>query len=292
LHSLVYGNPCAFHLDPIERNAFFHVLPGTMSLCLATAGCNLACRFCQTWEISQAAPEDVFGFDVPPDQVVRMAVDMGARAVCYTFVEPVVFYEYMRSIGDAANEAGILSVVRSNGFIEPGPLKELIPFIHAANIDLKSIDDAFYRELCDGELEPVLASMRLLRKAGMHLEVTNLVVPTRNDDMAQIKAMCVWIRDELGADTPLHFWRFYPLHKLRNLPPTPETVLEEARMTAIDVGLKYVYIGNIPRHTGENTFCPSCKGKVVSRTGFMVREVRLQSGKCGFCGQAIPGIWA
>jgi pyruvate formate lyase activating enzyme len=263
-----------------------------MSLCLATAGCNFACKFCQVWEISQASPEDVFSFDVRPEQVVRLAMDMGARAVGYTFVEPVVCYEYMRSIGDVANEAGILGVIHSNGFIEPGPLKELIPFIHAANIALKSIDDAFYRELCAGELGPVLASLKLLRKAGMHLEVTNLVVPTRNDDMAQIKAMCVWIRDELGADTPLHFWRFFPLHKLRNLPPTPEAVLEEARMTAIDVGLKYVYIGNIPRHAGENTFCPSCKGTVISRIGFMVREVRLQSGNCGFCGQAIPGIWA
>lgn len=292
LYSLVYGNPCVIHLDPVERNPFFHVLPGTMSLCLATAGCNLACKFCQTWEISQASPEDVFSFDIPPDLVVRRAMEMGVSSVGYTFVEPVVFYEYMQSIARLAREAGILNVIHSNGFIEPGPLKALIPFINAANIDLKSIDNAFYRELCDGEVEPVLATMKLLRKAGVHLEITNLVVPTHNDDMARIKAMCVWIRDELGADTPLHFWRFYPLHKLRNLPPTPEAVLEEARMTALEVGLEYVYIGNIPRHAGENTFCPSCKSRVISRIGFMVREVRLEGGKCGFCGHAIPGIWA
>lgn len=291
LHTLVYGNPCAFHLDPVEKNPLFHVLPGTMSLCLATAGCNFACRFCQTWEISQASPEDVFSFDIPPDLVVQRAEDMGARSVGYTFVEPVIFYEYMQAVGAAAKEAGLLSLIHSNGFIELGPLKQLIPFIDAANIDLKSMDDAFYRELCEGELEPVLSSLKLLRRAGVHLEITNLVVPTRNDDMAGIRAMCAWIRDELGPDTPLHFWRFYPLHKLRNIPPTPETVLEEARLTAMDVGLAYVYIGNIPRHAGENTFCPSCQNKVVGRTGYMVGEVNLRDGKCGFCGHAVPGIW-
>lgn len=291
LYSLVYGNPCAFHLDPVEKNPFFHVLPGSMSLAMATAGCNFACKFCQTWEISQASPEDVFSFDIPPELVVERAKDMGARSVGYTFVEPVIFYEYMQSVGSAANRAGLLSLIHSNGYIQPEPLRELIPFIHAANIDLKSIDNDFYRELCDGELEPVLSSLKILKNAGVHLEITNLVVPTRNDDMTRIRDMCVWIRDELGPDTPLHFWRFYPLYKLRNLPPTPEAVLEKARQTAMDLGLHYVYIGNIPRHAGENTFCPSCKNKVISRIGYMVEEVRLQQGNCDFCGHAVPGIW-
>ncbi len=291
LFSLAYGNPCAFHLDPVEKNPFFHVLPGSMSLALATAGCNFACKFCQTWEISQAAPEDVFSFDIPPELVVERAQEMGARSVGYTFVEPVIFYEYMQQVGAAADTAGLLSLVHSNGYIQPAPLHELTPFIHAANIDLKSMDRAFYRDLCDGELEPVLRSLKLLKKAGVHLEITNLVVPTRNDDMAGIKAMCVWIRDELGADTPLHFWRFYPLYKLRNIPPTPEPVLEEARNTALDAGLHFVYIGNIPMHAGENTYCPSCGSEIISRMGYMVEAMHLREGNCGFCGHVIPGIW-
>jgi pyruvate formate lyase activating enzyme len=292
LVSLVYGNPCAFHLDPVEKNPFFHVLPGSASLAVATAGCNFSCKFCQTWEISQAGPEEVFSFDISPGLVIKRAREMEAQSVAYTFVEPVVYYEYMRSVGRLAAEAGLLSLIHSNGFINPEPLSDLIPFLHAANIDLKSIDDAFYRDLCGGSLEPVLAAMKQLRASGVHLEITNLVVPTRNDDMDRIKAMCGWIRDELGPDTPLHFWRFYPLYKLRNLPPTPVAVLERARQTAQAEGLQYVYIGNIPGHEGENTFCPVCKKVVIRRTGYMVGEMHLSGGKCDFCGHRIPGVWS
>ena len=291
LISLVYGNPCALHLDPVEKNPFFHVLPGSMSLAIATAGCNFTCKFCQTWEISQASPEDVYSFDVPPQKAVEKAVQMGARSVGYTFVEPVVFFEYMKDIGLLAREAGLLSLLHSNGFINGGPLQDLFPAIDAANIDLKSIDGEFYRSLCGGKLPPVLDTLKRLRKSGTHLEITNLVVPTRNDDAGMLKDLCAWIADELGPDTPLHFWRFYPLYKLRNIPPTPVSVLDRARETAMSAGLHYVYVGNIPGHQGENTFCPGCGNKIISRTGYMVGDIRLKGGNCVFCGNSIPGIW-
>ncbi|NIS68703.1 MAG: AmmeMemoRadiSam system radical SAM enzyme [Proteobacteria bacterium] len=291
-YSLVYGNPCAVHLDPIERNPFFHVLPGTRSLSVATAGCNFSCKFCQTWEISQASPEDVYSYETPPETVVNRAKQMIARSVAYTFVEPVIFYEYMVEIGSCAKEAGILSLIHSNGFINPDPLKELSAVLDAANIDLKAFTEEFYKDLCGGELSPVLRTLKTLKQENIHVEITNLIVPTKNDDMSVIREMCLWVSRELGGDTPLHFSRFYPLYKLKNLPPTPVSTLEEARAVALSAGLNYVYIGNVPGHEGENTFCPRCKKMLIQRTGFMIGEVHLKGGHCRYCGKSIPGIWS
>jgi pyruvate formate lyase activating enzyme len=291
LFSLVYSNPCAFHLDPIEKNPFFHVLPGSRSLALATAGCNFTCKFCQTWEISQATPEDVYSYDFPPEIVVKRAKQMRARSVAYTYVEPVIFYEYMREIGPVAQKAGLLRLIHSNGFINFEPLAKLCEVIDAANIDLKAYSDDFYRELCGGELNPVLDTLRILRRKKIHLEITHLIVPTKNDDLAMLREMCRWVAGELGADIPIHFSRFYPLYKLKNLPPTPVTTLERARDVALASGLEYVYIGNVPGHEGENTFCPRCEKMVIQRTGYMVGEIHLKDGKCKFCDHPIPGIW-
>jgi len=291
-YSLVYANPCAFHLDPIEKNPFFHVLPGTRSLSLATAGCNFQCKFCQTWEISQASPEDVYSYDIPPKVVVKRAKQMRARSVAYTFVEPVIFYEYMVEIGPFAKKEGLLSLIHSNGFINPDPLRNLSKVIDAANIDLKGFTETFYRELCGGELNPVLETLKTLKQEKIHVEITNLIIPTKNDEMSLVGDMCLWVKRDLGADTPIHFSRFYPLYKLKNLPPTPVSTLEEARAVALSSGLEYVYIGNVPGHEGENTFCPTCKKKIIQRTGYMIGEVHLKEGKCEYCGKPIPGIWA
>jgi pyruvate formate lyase activating enzyme len=291
-YTLVYGNPCAIHLDPIERNPFFHVLPGTTSLSVATAGCNFECKFCQTWEISQASPEDVYSYDIPPETIVKKAREMGAHSVAYTFVEPVIFYEYMLDIGSLAKKAGLLSVIHSNGFINPGPLQNLCTVLDAANIDLKGFTESFYRELCDGELSPVLETLKALKQKGIHLEITNLIIPFKNDKMSMVREMCLWVKRELGADTPVHFSRFYPLYKLKNLPPTAVSTLEKARAVALSAGLEYVYIGNVPGHEGENTFCPRCKNMVIQRTGYMIGEMHLKEGKCGYCGKPVPGIWA
>ncbi|MFB0507399.1 MAG: AmmeMemoRadiSam system radical SAM enzyme [Thermodesulfobacteriota bacterium] len=291
-YSLVYANPCAFHLDPIEKNPLFHVLPGSRSLSVATAGCNFTCKFCQTWEISQASPEDVYSYEIPPELVVKRAKQMRARSVAYTYVEPVIFYEYMVEIGPVAKKEGLLSLIHSNGFINPGPLKKLSTAIDAANIDLKAFTDEFYRELCNGELDPVLETLKTLKQEMIHLEVTNLIIPTKNDDMSLVREMCLWLKRELGVDTPIHFSRFYPLYKLKNLPPTPVSILEEARRVALSSGLEYVYVGNVPGHEGENTFCPMCKKMIIQRTGYMIGEVHVKGGKCGYCGKPIPGIWA
>jgi pyruvate formate lyase activating enzyme len=290
-YSLVYGNPCAVHLDPIEKKPFFHVLPSTSSFSLATAGCNLQCKFCQNWEISQASPEDVFSYDIPPERIVSKAREMGARSIAYTYVEPTVFYEYMSDIGGLAKKDGLLSVCHSNGFINPEPLRNLCKVLDAANIDLKGFTGQFYRDLSGGELTPVLESLKTLKNEKVHLEITNLMIPTKNDDMFTLKEMCLWIKKELGEDTPVHFSRFLPLYKLKSLPPTPVSTLDRARRVALSAGLEYVYIGNVPGHEGENTFCPNCKKMIIQRSGFIVGEVRMKGGKCAHCGKPIAGIW-
>ncbi len=290
-YSLVYGNPCAVHLDPIEKKPFFHVLPSTTSFSLATVGCNFQCKFCQNWEISQASPEDVYSYDVPPEMIVKKAKEVGAHSIAYTYVEPTIFYEYMVEICQLVKKAELLNVCHSNGFINSEPLKNLCKVMDAANIDLKGFTETFYRDVCSGELTPVLETLKTLKKEKVHLEITNLVIPTLNDDLLGLKEMCLWIKKELGADTPIHFSRFYPLYKLRSLPPTPVSTLEKARSTALSSGLEYVYIGNIPGHEGEHTFCPKCKKLLIQRIGYMVGENHLKGGKCSFCGKPIPGIW-
>jgi len=290
-YSLVYGNPCAVHLDPIEKKPFFHVLPGTTSFSLATAGCNFQCKFCQNWEISQAAPEDVYSKELLPETLVKEAKESGAHSIAYTYVEPTIFCEYMTDIGALTKKSGLLNVYHSNGFINPAPLKHLCKVLDAANIDLKGFTEDFYRDVCGGELNPVLETLKTLKQEKIHLEITNLVIPTKNDEISMIKEMCLWIKRELGADTPIHFSRFYPLYKLKTLPPTPVSTLEKARAVAYSAGLEYVYIGNVPGHEGESTFCPKCKKKIIQRTGYMVGEVDLKAGKCKYCGKPIPGIW-
>lgn len=290
-YSLVYGNPCAVHLDPIEKKPFFHVLPTTTSFSLATVGCNFQCKFCQNWEISQASPEDAYSYDVSPEMIVKMAKEVGAHSIAYTYVEPTIFYEYMIDICHLVKKAGLLNVCHSNGFINPEPLKNLCKVMDAANIDLKGFTEAFYRDLCGGELAPVLETLKTLKKEKVHLEITNLVIPTQNDDLSGLKEMCLWVKKELGADTPIHFSRFYPLYKLRSLPPTPISTLEKVRNTALSSGLEYVYIGNIPGHEGEHTFCSKCKKLLIQRIGYMVGENHLKGGKCQYCGKPIPGIW-
>lgn len=291
-YSLVYGNPCAVHLDPIEKKPFFHVLPATSSFSLATAGCNFQCKYCQNWEISQASPEDVYSYEVPPEVVVQKAKETGCHSVAYTYVEPMIFYEYMFDIGQFVKKAGLLNLCHSNGFINSDPLRNLCKVLDAANVDLKGFTETFYREMCSGELAPVLETLKTLKKEKIHLEITNLVIPTYNDDMSVIREMCTWVKKELGADTPIHFSRFYPLYKLKSLPPTPVATLEKAREVALSSGLEYVYIGNVPGHEGENTFCPGCKKIIIQRRGYIVEETHLKGGKCKYCGRLIPGIWA
>ncbi|MHB8069981.1 MAG: AmmeMemoRadiSam system radical SAM enzyme [Desulfobaccales bacterium] len=287
--TLVYGNPCAVHLDPIEKKPLFHVLPGTQSYSLATAGCNLHCKFCQNWEISQARPEKTLNYDLPPDKVVAAA--RGCPTIAYTYVEPLIFYEYLLDTARLARKAGLLNVCHSAGYINTAPLQELAAVLDAACIDLKSFDPQFYRDLVGAELAPVLRTLQTLRKQGVHLEIVNLLIPQFNDQAKTIGDMCAWIRDELGPLTPLHFSRFYPLYKMQNHYPTPVSALEQARNIALKAGLKYVYLGNIPGHQAENTFCHQCGKEIIARRGYHIGEVRMKDGACGHCGTKIPGIW-
>jgi len=291
-YSLVYANPCAVHVDPIEKKPFYHLLPTSTSFSIATAGCNFRCKFCQNWEISQTTPDETYNLELPPEKVVALAKKAGSRSIAYTYVEPTIFFEYMTDTASLARKEGILNVYHSNGFINPGPLKELCRVLDAANIDLKGFTEEYYSNMSQGHLAPVLQTLKTLKNEGVHLEITNLMIPTKNDDVDTVRKMCAWIKSELGADTPVHFSRFYPLYKLRNLPPTPVSTLEKSRKIAMDLGLEYVYIGNVPGHEGERTFCPRCKKLLIVRQGYSVGEVHLNKGKCKFCGKPISGIWA
>lgn len=290
--SLVYGNPCAAHLDPIEKKPFYHLLPATTSFSIATAGCNFRCKFCQNWEISQARPEETYNLELPPERVVELAKKIRARSIAYTYVEPTIFFEYMVDTAKLAKKEGLLNVYHSNGFINPAPLKNLCQILDGANIDLKAFTEEFYKEMSQGQISPVLQTLKFLKSQGVHLEITNLVIPTKNDDPALIRDMCAWIKKELGPETPLHFSRFYPLYKLRNLPPTPVSTLERSRKVAMEAGLEFVYIGNVPGHEGEKTYCPHCQKLLIGRQGYIVGEININKGKCKYCGKPIPGIWS
>jgi pyruvate formate lyase activating enzyme len=289
--TLVYGNPCAVNLDPIEKKPFFHVLPGTLSYSIATAGCNLHCKFCQNWEISQAKPEKTYNFVLPPEKVVAGAQERQCPSIAYTYVEPLVFYEYMLDTARLAKKAGLLNTCHSAGYINTEPLQILAEVLDAACIDLKSFDPQFYQDLVGGELAPVLRTLQTLRQKKVHLEIVNLVIPQMNDQPETLAKMCAWIKDELGPLTPVHFSRFYPLYKMQNHYPTPVSALEQARETALKAGLKYVYIGNLPGNKAESTFCHNCGKLVIQRTGYRLGEVKMKDGACGHCGTKIPGIW-
>ncbi len=291
-YTLAYGNPALLQEDPIERKPFFHVLPGSRALSISTAGCNLSCKFCEVWDMALEKPEEIFAYKVPPENVITLAREAQLRSISYAFGEPVIFYEYMEDTAVQAKKAGFLNLVHTAGYIKQKPLKRLLDKIDAVNIDLKGFDPSFYREIVGGELNPVLETLKTLKDAGKHIEVTHIVIPNLNDDMEKIEEMCQWIVENLGENTPLHFSRFYPLYKLSDLPRTPVSTLEEARETAIKAGLNFVYLAKVTDHEGENTYCPNCGEQVINRLGFVIEDIQLTEGKCSFCDHKIPGIWS
>jgi len=291
LRAVTYGRPCAVHVDPIEKKPLFHVMPGSRIFSLATAGCNLHCKFCQNWTISQAAPEDIRNVPLSPHRVVESATSQKCRSIAYTYTEPVVFYEYVLDTAALARQAGLLNVTVTAGYINREPLERLCDVVDASNTDLKGFSDAFYRELCEASLRPVLDGMITMKERGVWLEITNLVIPTFNDDLDMIRRMCKWILAYLGPETPLHFSRFYPMYKVRNLPPTPMDTLMRARQVALEIGLQYVYVGNVLGTEGESTFCPSDGTLLIRRMGFSVLENHLLNDACPTCGRKVPGLW-
>lgn len=291
LYTLNYGKPCSIQPDPIEKAPFYHFLPGTNRLGIATAGCNQTCKYCQNWQISQSRVDDLNNFDVSPDSMVAIAKNLGLPTVCFTYSEPTIFYEYMYDIAVRARAAGLKSVVVTSGYINEAPLRKLCSVVDAVKIDLKGFNEHFYEDVCSGTLAPVLNSLKTVQDCGVHLEIVNLVVPTLNDSMDEIRAMCRWIMENLGPDVPLHFTRFVPNYKLMDLPMTPVATLEQAIAIAHEEGLHYVYIGNVPGHPQDNTYCPKCGKLLIKRLGYDVLENNIVDGKCKFCGESIPGVW-
>ena len=294
LYTLAYGNPCALNVDPIEKKPLLHFLPQTAAFSIATAGCNLRCLNCQNWEISQSKPEETHNYDLPPAKVAEVARQFGCSSIAYTYSEPTAFYEYMVDTGRLAHEAGIKNVWVTNGYINQRPLEELCGVIDAANVDLKSYDEAIYNRLNAGHLGPVRKTLRTLRDNGVWFEVTTLLVPTYLDDMRMIERMCRWLIKQIGPGYPLHFSRFQPQHKLRHLPPTPVETLRAAREVALNAGLHHVYVGNVALDEvpgSANTVCPGCGELLVERRGFLVVRNDIAEGACPHCGRRIEGVW-
>lgn len=291
IYTLVYGNPCAVHIDPVEKKPLFHFLPTTKVFSIATSGCNFRCLNCQNWEISQSFPEDVRFVELMPKMVVVNAIKNGCRSIAYTYSEPTIFYEYMLDTSKIARRNSIKNLWITNGYINEKPLNELCKYIDAANVDLKSFTNTIYNELNTGTLEPVLKTLKVLKENGIWFEITNLIVPTYTDNIEMIGDMVRWIKRNLGTNYPIHFSRFFPEYKLLHLPPTPISFLEKARKVAMDVGLNFVYIGNIPGHEAQNTYCPHCGKIVIERNGYVILKNNLQNGFCKFCGESIEGVW-
>ncbi len=291
LYTIAYGNPCAIHIDPIEKKPLYHFYPGSDAFSIATAGCNLACLNCQNWTISQSSPEQTQNYDLMPDKVVAQALKYNCASIAYTYSEPITFYEYLFDSGKLAHDAGIKNVFVSNGFINKEPLVNLCKVIDAANIDLKSIDDSIYLKLTAGKLEPILSSLKTLKDEGVWLEITNLVIPSWTDDLEMIKKMCGWLTQNGFDDTPLHFSRFHPQYKLQRLPATPVNTLEKAKDIALAEGLKFVYIGNVPGTNATDTSCPQCHEKLIDRSGYTIADIQITNGKCPHCNQEIAGRW-
>jgi pyruvate formate lyase activating enzyme len=291
LYTMVYGNPCSLNIDPIEKKPLYHFLPASLALSLATAGCNLHCLYCQNWQMSQRRPEEVQSFDLPPAEVVAAAQQYNSPVIAYTYSEPTIFYEYMLDIARMARAQHVRSVVISAGYINEAPLRELCHTVDAIKIDFKGFSEDFYGRICDATLQPVLETMKLIQQQGVHLEIVTLVVPTLNDDPDELRGLCRWIVQQLGPDVPTHFSRFHPLYKLTALPATPVETLELARDIATDEGIRYAYIGNVPGHPGDNTYCHHCGEMIIRRLGFTILENHIVDGKCEYCGQPIPGVW-
>ncbi len=290
-YTLVYGKACIVQTDPIEKKPFFHYLPSSSTLSLATAGCNVNCKFCQNWEISQVRPEQIRHFDFSPAAAVQAARSQDCPVIAYTYSEPIVFFEYMYDTSVAARAAGLRNVVITGGHTKPEPLQELLKVVDAVKVDLKAFTQDFYTQYVRGELQPVLDAIKVIAQSGVWLEIVYLVIPSLNDRPEDFGNMSRWLLQSVGPEVPIHFSRFYPAYLMQNLPPTPVSTLENAYRIAREEGLRYVYVGNVPGHKGESTYCPRCETRVIHREGFTVRDIRIRDGCCASCRQVIPGVW-
>jgi pyruvate formate lyase activating enzyme len=292
LYSLVYGKVVARSIDPIEKKPLFNFLPGSRSYSIATVGCNFRCDNCQNYDISQLPKERsmIVGQDTTPEEIVLAAEMNGCASIAHTYSEPTIFFEYSYDVAKLAKKKGLKNVFVTNGYITEEALREIAPYLDAANIDLKSFSDSFYTKRCGARLQPVLESIKLYKSLGIWIELTTLIIPTLNDSEKELWKIAEFIKD-VGEDTPWHITQFYPTYKLIDLPRTPVTTLRRAREIGLEAGLRYVYEGNVPGETGESTYCPSCGKTLIRRFGYQIQENKIKNSKCTYCGAKIDGMY-
>ncbi len=289
---VTYGYPCSVHIDPIEKKPLYHFLPASTTFSLATVGCNLHCKNCQNWEISQENPENVKASFLPPEKIAELSKREGCASVSFTYTDPSVYYEYALDSCIAAHAAGIKTILVTAGYLNPEPVKKLYHHVDAARIDIKSMKEEFYREVCGATLAPVLNTCVQAKSLGCHIEIIHLVIPTLNDTDEGFKKLARWIVENLGKETPLHFSRFFPQYNMRHLPPTPDATLDRACAIAKSEGLLYYYQGNVQNHHNENTVCPNCGKVLIERVGYSILQDVISDGKCPACGTGIYGVWS
>lgn len=291
LYSLVYDRVIAQHIDPIEKKPLFHFFPGSHSFSIATPGCNFKCLHCQNADISQMPVNSghISGDALPPSSLVETAVKNNCTSISYTYTEPTIFFELAYDAAKLASERGLKNVFVTNGYITAEALKQISPFLDAANIDLKSFNKEFYRKICGADLDQVLDSIKTYHALGIWIEATTLIIPKLNDSVEELRQIAAFLA-ALNPDIPWHVSGFYPTYKLLDHPPTPIETLLAAREIGIQEGLKYVYTGNAPGKGGESTHCPDCGKIVVKRRGYSILENRAKGGTCEYCGAAIAGV--
>jgi len=288
LYSMVYGEATSANPDPIEKKPLYHFYPGTRVYSMSTAGCNFECKHCQNWSLSQSSVEDVDTEFIGPEDAVERAKDAGCRGIAYTYGEPVVWFEYALDTAELAHEEDLYNVFVTNGYMNLDAWDEIEPYLDAMNVDVKSYDDEFYRDICGGvSVGPVLETCEWAVDEGVHLEITNLIIPGENDEPEQIRNLCRWIAEDLDPRVPIHFSRFTPMYKMRNKSPTPVRTLERALEIAEEEGLEHIYVGNVPGHEADNTYCHECGRLLIARRGFSVTDYDLKDRRCPECGAEI-----
>jgi len=292
LYSLVYGKAIALHVDPIEKKPLFHFFPGTKAFSVATVGCNMRCLNCQNSDISQMPREQgkIEGQDVSPEKLVQLAVEYQCRIISYTYTEPTIFWDYAYDTAQLACKKGIKNTFVTNGYLSEEAIREIAPYLDGANVDLKSFSDKTYQSICGARLQPVLDSICLMKKLGIWVEVTTLLIPGINDSEEELTKIASFIH-ECDPGIPWHISRFYPTYKMLDRPATPLEAIQKARKIGLGIGLRYVYTGNVPGEEGESTFCYNCGARLIARWGFSVMSNRIVDGKCPECGAKIDGIW-
>lgn len=293
LYSLVYGKAIAVHVDPIEKKPLFHVAPGSQSFSMSTVGCNFHCKFCQNHDISQVSRvNDInrYSRELSPEEIVTLTKRNSCLSIAYTYTEPTIYFEYAYETAKLAHDHKILNIFVTNGYINPEPLQFIQEYLDAANVDLKSFNENFYKKFVGAKLAPVLDTLKLMKKLNIWIEVTTLVIPGENDSEQELTAITKFIKNELGPETPWHISRFYPQYQLTDHLTTPVSVLNKAREIGLAQGLRYVYLGNVPGSEAENTYCYNCGKLLVEKYGYQIIQNNIDSGNCKFCGVKIDGL--